>query len=761
MDSKTSVTQWLIAPGKPPEPAGQAEMQGANPVVAAGTDWLAVAVSSTWNAVNSEVGVFGLGEAGLISLTPVPLKSDGIILDKFKLQWSDGVLTTISEKRRDGATWTVPVSVLENFRVPGRNEPPANAATAGSLLGRLELARGERLYATRFAGNKAYVVTFLRTDPLWIVDLTDPARPVVSGHLEVPGWSTYLEPVGDMLFSVGWESNTLAASLFDVADPAAPKLLRRINLGGSGTHSEAAWNEKALKILPGAGLAMIPLRTRDRETGAFVPVVQLLDLDLTARDIRQRGAIRHEFDARRSEMIGDAVVSISQKALVAADIADRDAPEVLSEVSLAWPVNRVLEAGSHLLQIESGASYGGRATVRISPANDTEAILTETDLGDGLVCAAEVRDGRLVVLRDVSAGMSFGIHSIPDSFDAGSKRMLHLDLYDLSSLPSLSLAGTCSIGVDRAMSVGCDRLLWPRPNLPSVVLKSNNSFLRYYPSVSLPGAVAMPTTGLVESFVIGGTGIIGAQPLYWLPRVAPKLLVFNIADASAPLAREPFAIGTDETVANGIQQAADGLLVMGAAEWNNSAVNLKLGSGTPTQALHVVEIGIYGDPVLRPVIDLPGALFAVGGLDRDGFLAYTRGTDAEGAPSIQVSACDGFDAFEITSLKVAQSSVVAAGGWRLFLAADKGVARFKLTDEGAFLAEEGLQLGWKPSALSWLDGILAGRDSRSLFAAGAEEAEATQWPLPAPGLTFGNVLSAADGDLLVPLGDYGAARLDR
>lgn len=761
VDSKTWISQWLISPGKLPEAAGQAEMLGANPVVAAGPDWLAVAVVLSWDAANSEVGVFGLGGAGLIPLTPVPVRTDGIVLDKFKLQWSRDVLTTISEKRREGTSWTAPVSVLENFRVPGRNAVPATAAAAASLLGRLELARGERLYATRFAGNKAYLVTFLRTDPLWVVDLTNPERPVVAGHLEVPGWSTYLEPVGDMLFSVGWESNTLAASLFDVADPAAPKLLRRLNLGRSGTLSEAAWNEKALKILPEAGLAMIPLRTIDRETGAFVPVMQILDLDLKSRDIRQRGAIRHEFDARRSEIIGDAVVSISQKALVAADIADRDAPEILSEVSLAWPVNRVLEAGAHLLQIESGASYGGRATLRVSPADDTEAVLTEVDLGDGRVCAAEVRDGRLFVLRDVAAGTVSGMSASSDSGNSGNRRMLHLDIHDLSALPALTLVGTCSIGLDSAPGIACDRLLWPRPHLPSVVLGSNNTLVRRYPVVSLPVAAPLPATGPVESFVIGGTGMIGAQPVLRVPGEAPRLLVFNIADAAAPSAAGPFAIGTEGTVSNGIYQAADGLFVMGAAEWQNAAAGMSQGTGQPTQAVHVVEIGNSGDPVPRPVIDLPGALFAVGDLDRDGFLAYTRAADSGGAPSIQVSACDGFDAFEITSLGVAPSAVAAAGGWRLFLAADEGVERFKLTEEGVFLAEEALQLGWKPGALSWLDGVLAGSDSRSLFAAGPEPAGLTQWPIPAPGLVLGTVSRAAGGDLLAPLGDYGAARLRR
>jgi hypothetical protein len=766
-NSITAVSQWLIAAGKAPEAAGQAEMQTANPVIAAGADWLALAGCPAWNATHSEVRVFGLGGAGLSTLTPVPVRTAGIVLDKFKLRWRDNVLTTISEKRRDGTAWTVPITVLENFLVPGRNDATAAAAAAAApLLGSLELASGERLYATRFAENKAYVVTFRQTDPLWIVDLADPAAPLVSGHLEVPGWSTYLEPIGDLLFSVGWESGTLAASLFDVADPASPKLLRRLNLGSSATRSEAAWNEKALKIIPEAGLAMIPFQTFDRPTNAFVSVVQLLDLDIPARDLRRRGAIRHEFDARRSEMIGQAVVSISQKALVAADIADRDAPAVLSEVALAWPVDRVLEAGAHLLQIESGGSSAGRATVRISPAHDSEAVLSEFDLGDGRLCAAAVRDGRLFILRDDSPGQFVSAYSGPVAGDGDGGRRLHLELYDLASLPLLTLAGTCSVELASGVSIASD-LLWPRPHLPAVVVQSRSAGGRFYPGLTVPISMPTLTIGQPEtiamdgSAMIGGLGIIGGHSLNWAPIETRHLLVFNTTDAAAPTAGEPFAIGTEETVSNGVYQAADGLFVTGAAEWQPDADDSAFAAGTPVQVVRVVEIGNAGDPVARPPIDLPGALFAIGDLDRDGFLAYTRGADAEGNPTLQVSACDGFDAFEITSLKVSQSSALAAGGWRLFLAADHGVERFRLSEEGEFVAENGIQLGWQPAALSWLDGVLIGRDQRSLFAAGATAAEAIQWPFPAPGLGFANVSLADDGDLLAPLGDYGVERFQR
>ena len=555
--SKTSVTQWQIVPGRAPLAAGQATLLGNRPIVAAGKDWLAVALTSPTGEVISEVSVFTLGEAGLASMTPTPVRTAGIILDKFKLQWSNNVLTTISENRRTLESWSPPVTVLENFRV--------TAAAAGNpLLGSLELARGETLHATRFAGNKAYIVTFRRTDPLWIVDLSDPALPVIAGHLEVPGWSTFLEPIGDLLFSVGWESGTLAASLFDVADPTAPTLRRRINLGSRGTRSEAIWNEKALRILPDAGLVMIPLTIHRDDSWKPKPVLQLLDLDLVARDLRQRGVIDHEFDARRSAMVGNAVVSISQKTLIAADIGNRDLPEILAEVSLAWPVDRVLEAGAHLLQIESGGNYGGRATARISPAHNTEAILAEVDLGDGKVQVAAVQEGKLFILRDLGLGSD-------DGSGAVAQRRIHLDVYDVSALPTLRLLGSCAAETDRSTPVSGTAFLWPSPHRPGVLLSSQNSLRPFPLPIFTPGVMPTLTLGLNGGFSLTSTGFINAMPFHWMPREAPQLLVFDTTDATAPLAGRPVVIGTADTVANGVSQAADGLVVVSTADWKNAA----------------------------------------------------------------------------------------------------------------------------------------------------------------------------------------------
>ena len=66
------------------------------------------------------------------------------------------------------------------------------------------LGKGERVYAVRFVGNTGYVVTFRQIDPLYTVDLTDPARPRVLGELEISGYSAYLHPIGeDLMLGIG------------------------------------------------------------------------------------------------------------------------------------------------------------------------------------------------------------------------------------------------------------------------------------------------------------------------------------------------------------------------------------------------------------------------------------------------------------------------------------------------------------------------------------------------------------------------------
>lgn len=732
--AESRISEWLIASDRAPQPGMESTISGADPQLASGNDWLAVVTngdnSGTWTGF-SQVTVFALRTAGIVRLTRQPVRTAGIIADPFKIQWSGNVLTTISERDRNDGEWS-PTTVLENFRVWGPEVilPAVIREPEHPRLGRLQLAKGESLFATRFSGKLAYIVTFLQTDPLWVVDLSNPAKPVVAGHLEVPGWSSHLEPVGDLLFSIGWESGQVAASLFDVADPTKPTLLRRLTLG---SQSEATWDEKALKILPEAGLAMIPMTTYDSNGGRAVAGIRLLDLDSTTRDLRLRGFIPHAFDARRAGMTGETVVSISQRGLVTADISDRDQPAVLAEVALAWPVERLLDAGKFLIQIEDGNSYGDtRATVRVSPANATEQILTETDLGSGVVRGADLRDGRLVIVRETGSPGFFRPYS---STIADTGRKLRLDVYDASKLPAIRLLGSCakSIGEDRFLSG--NEILWP--------VKDRACFL-----IEDGGWPWMPwvTHGVKQS------SLLRESPIRQRGK-APELLSVDLSRPESPSFGEPVTLGSADTSLTGARAAKDGLLVVGTSEFRQ----IKLGKPGETR-FHawVFSFSQKGAPQPRSAIDLPGSLFGVTELNRDGFLAFSQSAD-----SVQVSACDGYDAYLIDQTPVRRNGPLAVSGRRLFVGDKTGVANYRLLESGTFVAGKPIPTGWSPAFLRCVDGVLLATDWNRLFAADVSGAAAVQWKFPGWSLRPEFIAVAADGDLLVPFGDYGAERLER
>ena len=72
------------------------------------------------------------------------------------------------------------------------------------------VAKGEKMYSTRFMGNKAYLVTYKTIDPLFVFDLSDEKKPRVLGELKIPGYSTYLHPYDENhLIGIGMETEEI------------------------------------------------------------------------------------------------------------------------------------------------------------------------------------------------------------------------------------------------------------------------------------------------------------------------------------------------------------------------------------------------------------------------------------------------------------------------------------------------------------------------------------------------------------------------
>lgn len=131
------------------------------------------------------------------------------------------------------------------------------------------MAEGERIYSVRYIEDTAYVVTFRETDPLFVVDLSNPTRPVVKGQLKIPGFSEYLHPINENTL-LGFGVNTISTvsggviqdglklSLFDVSDPTAPKETATFVMGNRGSSSEVLNNHKAFMYYPQKNLVGFP-----------------------------------------------------------------------------------------------------------------------------------------------------------------------------------------------------------------------------------------------------------------------------------------------------------------------------------------------------------------------------------------------------------------------------------------------------------------------------------------------------------------------
>jgi len=130
------------------------------------------------------------------------------------------------------------------------------------------IAPGETIQSARFMGDIGYLVTFRRTDPLFAIDLSNPAKLKILGELKIPGFSSYLHPWdGKYLIGVGrdgdenGENGNAKIALFDISDPKAPKEVDKVILKNS--HSEAEYNHKAFVANPGMNLVGMPFTHYD------------------------------------------------------------------------------------------------------------------------------------------------------------------------------------------------------------------------------------------------------------------------------------------------------------------------------------------------------------------------------------------------------------------------------------------------------------------------------------------------------------------
>lgn len=337
------------------------------------------------------------------------LSTAGAVADKFKMSLRGEVLAVVSQQpgywhaSGNSGDWVGPETFLETFSLSNIDQP--------SKLAELSLVRNESLFATRFDGDRAYIVTFRNKDPLWIIDLSDPRKLAITGKLEVPGYSTYIQPLGDRLVTMGWDAGSPAVSLFNVSNPAEPFLLKKVFLGKWGW-SEATFDEKAINILPADGLILVPwsgwnVADDAKPDGSQTPSqyfsgMQLIDL--AADTLVKRGTISHAAQARRAAVHDGKVLSLSGTELLSVDISNRDLPVVTADLNLAASAaDWVAVHGDRLIQFQYRQAYNSGplvpARVRVSSVADPENTLGSLDVSTQNILGLSLHGENLYILE--------------------------------------------------------------------------------------------------------------------------------------------------------------------------------------------------------------------------------------------------------------------------------------------------------------------------------------------------------------------------
>jgi len=186
----------------------------------------------------------------------------GSLLNQFSMDEHDGYLRIITT---DGSPWSETNTSETSLTV--FSEEGDVLVPVGSVGG---LGEGESLYAARLLDDIGFAVTFRQIDPFYVLDLSDPTDPKVSGELKIPGFSTYLHPIGDdYVLGVGQNATEegrttgLKVSLFKVTDPTNPTEVATWTMDNA--NSPVEYDHRAFQFLASENLAIVPFTSYSGE----------------------------------------------------------------------------------------------------------------------------------------------------------------------------------------------------------------------------------------------------------------------------------------------------------------------------------------------------------------------------------------------------------------------------------------------------------------------------------------------------------------
>jgi hypothetical protein len=253
----------------------------------------------------------------------------------FRMGEYQGALRVITQTDTVWGGWTSLPAPVPAATSPGRlsilQEDGTGLVVAGELPNAARPAplgkAGEQLYASRFVGTRGYLVTYRLTDPLYVLDLSNPKDPKVAGELQVSGYSDYLFPLSEtLLLGVGKDAISDGAagdgrfawyqgvkvSLIDVTDPAKPVESARSLIGRRGTDATVLRNHHgiALQTLGNTVRVSLPVNVHDTAPAGSKGLasdyfsftrteLQKFEVNLATKTLSGRSALASSLSAER------------------------------------------------------------------------------------------------------------------------------------------------------------------------------------------------------------------------------------------------------------------------------------------------------------------------------------------------------------------------------------------------------------------------------------------------------------------------------
>lgn len=333
---------------------------------------------------HSTIQVVDIADPGGLLHVGASVEATGMIESRWQMDEHQGVLRVISQP----GVWENGVPTVQTFQI--------NSSYSITPIASLDLTlpKPERLRSARFDGTRLYAITAEQTDPLFTIDVANPAQPTQVGELELPGWIYHLEPRGNRLFALGYDNanpeGSMNVSLFDVSNLSNPTLINRVAFGGNWSWAPEDQDRihKAFKIDSSLGAIFVPYGAYSwDESNGFYGCSQVESgiqiVDFTLDSLTKRGMAPLNGFARRALVHQGQLFSVSDSEVSAYDITNRDNPSRLDWIGLSAWVNQSARVGSHIVRV-SADWWTSAATLDVVPANDPGRVdaLGRIDLKD-------------------------------------------------------------------------------------------------------------------------------------------------------------------------------------------------------------------------------------------------------------------------------------------------------------------------------------------------------------------------------------------